>query len=77
MKKLVRLGFTSNEIEDLKIGYEVSKNNDFCMTDYRLYKRVYSLKNNDYEIVLQESHSGYGKTDFWTEWEDVTSNIQF
>ena len=71
MKKLTRLGFTVSEIEDLKIGCEVSKNNNFCQMDYRLHKIVYNLKNNDYEIVLQESHCGYGKCDFWTEWETV------
>ena len=70
------MGFTVNEIEALKEGYEVSKNNDFCMMDYRLHKRVYNLKNNDYEIVLQESHCGYGKKDIWTEWEDVINNIE-
>ena len=77
MKKLVRLGFTREEIEDLKIGYIIRKDNDFCKMDYRLYKRIYDIRKNDYEIVLQESHSGYGVCDFWTEWEDVTSNIQF
>ena len=77
MKKLEKMGFNASEIEDLKNGYEVSKNNDFCQMDYRLNKVIYSLKNNDYEIVLQESHCGYSKCDFWTEWETVAYNIEF
>ena len=77
MKKLKKMGFDAIEIKALKEGYEVRKDNDFCKMDYRLQKIVYSLKNNDFEIVLQESHCGYGKCDFWTEWDIVANNITF
>ena len=75
MKKLLRLGFTKNEIEDLKNGCIIRKDNDFNMIEYQIVNHVYEDLSS--ELRLQESHSGYGKTDFWTEWEDVTSKIQF
>lgn len=77
MKKLMKLGFTVEEVKTLKAGYAIRKDNDFSKMEYKLEKIVYNLKDNDYEIILQESHCGYGKCDFWTEWETVAYNIEF
>ena len=65
--KTLKSSFTIEEIKVLISGGIIRKDNSFCMSEYTINGEL--QEDGDIFLYLMESHCGYGKADFWTEWE--------